>query len=124
VEPKTSPLTVLRKQLSIFLLLVLLLTQYAKHISYLECRAVNFFADKNAAHCDCNRVFADTKTPDVIPDSIPRHTHIQVDENYYPFHAEWQVTDQTILRKLLFPFLEDAILNGVINEFEHPPQAG
>jgi hypothetical protein len=69
-------------------------------------------------------VFADAKTPDVIPDSAPRHTHIQVDENYYPFHAEWQVADQTTLRKLLFPFLEDAILNGVSNECEHPPQAG
>jgi hypothetical protein len=117
-------LTVLRKQLSIFLLFTLLLTQYAKHISYLECRAANFFASKSNVECDCNKVFTDIKNTSETPDSIPRHTHLHIDENYCPFHAAWQVADQTSLRKLLFPLLEEAILNGVSNDCEHPPQVG
>ncbi|MEI9909328.1 MAG: hypothetical protein WDO71_06505 [Bacteroidota bacterium] len=105
---------------SIILLASFVIAQYAKQVSYLECRLSNYF-NIPAEKCDCEKILIKDKgVADQSPLPVP-HNHVHVDETYFP--------PQNVKPKLSFPGncvvhipCKDTVLSdGFYNRPDRPP---
>jgi hypothetical protein len=106
---------------AIILLASFVIAQYAKQVSYLECRLSNYF-NTPAEKCDCERILTKDKgVADQSPLPAP-HNHIHVDEAYFP--------PKKLKRELSFPGncviyvpgRDTELSDGIYNQPDHPPQ--
>lgn len=72
----------LRKGTAIFAILVFLLSQYARQISYIECRLANTFTPASL-RCDCEKKLTDENAADSNK-PIKEHRHIHADDYFFP----------------------------------------
>lgn len=73
----------LRKIITILLLTNFLVFQYARQVSYWECRVFNYFKTENQK-CDCEKLIkVITGQTKPSPDPVI-HNHFQLDESFYP----------------------------------------
>jgi len=69
---------------AILVFIVFIISQYARHIAYLECK-FSSYTNSSQPPCDCEKRFiADQDADQQIPSPI-HHRHIHLDEVYIPF---------------------------------------
>ncbi|MBP8114646.1 MAG: hypothetical protein KAY50_04760 [Chitinophagaceae bacterium] len=72
----------MRKILAISLICLFALSQYAKQLSYVECKLSNTFKAETAK-CDCETILSqdNTSTPDQPANTT--HFHVHIDDVYF-----------------------------------------
>jgi hypothetical protein len=115
-----AKLTIFRKINCIILLFAFLLLQYARHISYLQCQAANYFAPSSPT-CDCNKAFTE-KSPADGSQPVPVHHHTHLEEYYCCTKAAGVVKNTNHLSLMRFAAYQCILPAGVKDEVIHPPQ--
>lgn len=111
----------LKKFITILLLINFLVFQYARQLSYWECRLSDYFKPENEK-CDCEKlikvIIGQTRPP-----SIPiAHNHFHVDESFYPSAVIAET--ETFYTSLFARFMRRTIfINKIIpGRLDRPPQ--
>lgn len=116
-------LTVLRvrKCTTIVLFLSFFALQYARQISYLQCRYANY-SRPTGSKCDCGQILIAGTQPGSFDLFPPDHQHLHLDEWFSTFlcqefydrtmavHTTWYVANKT------------AITTGIRTNPDHPPR--
>lgn len=64
---------------AIVLTLAFAISQYSRHLGYLECRILNILKP-DAGYCDCEQLLSGAESPDPAPFSGTHHLHLLADE--------------------------------------------
>lgn len=103
---------------AIILITAFIAAQYARQVSYLECKLSNTF--KTAAEkCDCEKIMSGEDDMDTYPVPVP-HNHVHVDESYlpgYPFKMTLFGTDD--FNYCIMPV--SALSKGLYGRPDRPP---
>jgi len=109
-----------RKFCAIIFLIAVATSQYAKHISYLECRLSNYLSTESEK-CDCEKI--QTNTGDTSADTapIPSHRHVHFDDSNFvlPFTAINRDSDFSLIVHAS-PYTA-SMSAGSINDLFRPP---
>ena len=104
------------------LLLAFVATQYAKQAAYLECRITNFF-NTESGKCDCEKILAKINNNPLNDLSFPvNHSHIHIDESYFPSKALTHYNLSCIKNVTLTSYRQSCLSNGFCFIADRPPQ--
>jgi hypothetical protein len=70
-----------QKKAAYILLAAFIVLQFAKQVSYAECRLANYFA-ANGQPCDCEKIFAEKTGQDQSTQLPASHQHLHIDDVY------------------------------------------
>ena len=112
-QPHQNQIAGMQKFSAIVLLLSFAFFQYARQLSYWECRILNAFS--SSGQCDCEKIL--TKTNNTAKESPVVHFHVHPDDLFI---------FQRFLFEIAAPRLTDAAVNNftsgpVLNGFHLPP---
>jgi hypothetical protein len=109
-----------RKPVAVILLFAFVAAQYARQVSYLECKLVNYFS-QSAVKCDCEKLLG--FTTDSPASSLPIiHNHIHLDEWYSLAHG-YALLHPVQKQNHQWPVIPGPMLAaGRIGSPDHPPQ--
>jgi hypothetical protein len=68
-----------KKTITIFFMSLLVVVQYAKHVSYLGCQFLNTVSS-NEFKCDCQAILTNTSNPITDFENTVQHNHIHIDD--------------------------------------------
>jgi hypothetical protein len=77
------------------LLSAFIVLQFAKQVSYAECRLTNYFSGPGQ-QCDCEKIFAENTVQDKSTQLPLSHQHLHIDDMYnftsFVTEKEWEIT--------------------------------
>jgi hypothetical protein len=68
-----------KKTVPLFFMSLLIVVQYAKHVSYLGCQFLNSVSSKEFK-CDCQAILTNTSKPTNDFENTVQHNHIHIDD--------------------------------------------
>jgi hypothetical protein len=108
----------MRKPSVIILLIAIVTAQYARQVSYWECRLANSFQENNL-RCNCERLLLSPDSTDTP--AIPMgHNHAHLDDLYNAIHEYHQFIALVNL-KPFFNVYNDFLPEGIRIAHDRPP---
>jgi hypothetical protein len=113
-----------RKFTAIILLTAFVASQYARHISFFECKLANYFK-ASTERCDCEKIIGE-KSNSADQDPLPVvHNHFHLDESYCP-PGKSETDNHSIDSRIIYSTAHFTLLitEGFFGSVDRPPQMG
>ncbi|MBN8676122.1 MAG: hypothetical protein J0L56_18465 [Chitinophagales bacterium] len=85
----------MQKKAAYILLAAFIVMQFAKQVSYAECRLTNYFSG-SGKQCDCEKILAEKTGLDQSTQQPAGHQHLHIDDMYsfasLVTEKEWRIT--------------------------------